>query len=218
MGLKAGIYSSAGTHTCALQFGSLGYEQIDAQTYADWGFDYLKYDNCFSAGQHGSPDVSFKRFKKMSDALLAAKRDPPLFLSLCNWGQDQAWTWAPTISNSWRSTGDIDDTFDEVKPQCPETAWTDAPEGYGCSIANIVNKASPIMQKAVRGACRPMLPFRTDFGADLASLLMHRLVARPGYARGRPRWNDDGRIHCAHVALGPHEEPSHPRQRPDQHG
>jgi len=151
MGLKAGIYSSAGDHTCALQFGSLGYEEIDAQAYADWGFDYLKYDNCFSAGLHGTPDLSFRRYKTMSDALLATDR--PIWYSLCNWGQDQVWTWASSISNSYRTTGDIDDTFDDDKPQCPKTAWTTAPEGYGCSVANIIDKASPIMQKAVRGAC-----------------------------------------------------------------
>jgi alpha-galactosidase len=47
-GLKFGIYSSAGTMTCQKRAGSLGYEQIDAQDYASWGVDYLKYDNCFN--------------------------------------------------------------------------------------------------------------------------------------------------------------------------
>ena len=47
-GLKFGIYSDAGYYTCKRRPGSLGYEEIDAQTYADWGIDYLKYDNCFN--------------------------------------------------------------------------------------------------------------------------------------------------------------------------
>ena len=49
-GLKLGIYSDAGTSTCAKRPGSLGYEAVDAQTYASWGVDYLKYDNCFNQG------------------------------------------------------------------------------------------------------------------------------------------------------------------------
>lgn len=48
--LSAGIYSSAGVKTCAGYPGSLGYEFVDAQQYADWGFDYLKYDNCYQQG------------------------------------------------------------------------------------------------------------------------------------------------------------------------
>ena len=45
-GLKFGIYSSAGTHTCELRAGSLYYEDVDAHDFAEWGVDYLKYDNC----------------------------------------------------------------------------------------------------------------------------------------------------------------------------
>jgi len=48
--LKFGLYSDAGTETCAGRPGSLGYEEIDAQTYAKWGVDYLKYDNCHNMG------------------------------------------------------------------------------------------------------------------------------------------------------------------------
>jgi len=51
LGLKFGMYSSAGAFTCAGFPGSMGYEEIDAQTWADWGVDYLKYDNCYNEGQ-----------------------------------------------------------------------------------------------------------------------------------------------------------------------
>ncbi|CED85437.1 alpha-galactosidase [Phaffia rhodozyma] len=150
LGLKAGIYSSAGIYTCGLEFGSLGYEEIDAKAYADWGFDYLKYDNCFSAGQFGTAKLSYDRYKLMSNALVNTGRD--IFYSICNWGQDQSWMWATTISNSYRMSGDIDDTFNQQKDWCPFDANSNAPEGHGCSIANILEKASPILQKQVRGA------------------------------------------------------------------
>ena len=53
MGLKFGMYSSAGTFTCARYAGSLGHEEIDAKTFASWGVDYLKYDNCRSSDEEG---------------------------------------------------------------------------------------------------------------------------------------------------------------------
>ena len=49
-GLKFGIYSDAGTHTCEGRTGSLGFEDLDAETYASWDVDYLKYDNCYNQG------------------------------------------------------------------------------------------------------------------------------------------------------------------------
>ncbi|KAH7097787.1 glycoside hydrolase superfamily [Auriculariales sp. MPI-PUGE-AT-0066] len=107
MGLKFGIYSSAGTFTCGGHFGSLGYEEIDAKTYAEWGVDYLKYDNCNNEGQSGTPKLSYDRFNKMREALKATGR--PILYALCNWGEDQPWNWAGTIAHSWRISGDIHD-------------------------------------------------------------------------------------------------------------
>ncbi|KAL7409518.1 alpha-galactosidase [Mrakia frigida] len=154
MGLKAGIYSSSGTHTCGLQFGSLDYEEIDAETYADWGFDYLKYDNCFNSGRYGTPLISFNRYKVMSDALLAAseRTGRPIFYSLCSWGEDGVANWGATISNSWRATGDIEDKFDGESDDCPVTADSVNPPGYFCSVSNIVEKAVHVLQKVVRGS------------------------------------------------------------------
>lgn len=60
-GLGFGIYSDAGTMTCGRYAGSLGYEEVDAQTWADWGVDYLKYDNCFNEGQAGTQLLSHDR-------------------------------------------------------------------------------------------------------------------------------------------------------------
>ncbi|KAK4841170.1 hypothetical protein QYF36_000076 [Acer negundo] len=107
-GLKLGIYGDAGTMTCAKTMpGSLGYEEQDANTFASWGIDYLKYDNCHNKGV--SPQ---ERYSKMGKALLKTGR--PIFYSLCEWGQDNPATWAPSIGNSWRTTGDIKDTWDSM--------------------------------------------------------------------------------------------------------
>ncbi|KAL8752604.1 MAG: hypothetical protein Q9184_005672 [Pyrenodesmia sp. 2 TL-2023] len=69
MGLLFGMYSSAGLYTCAQYPASLGHEEQDAQTFADWGVDYLKYDNCYNQGQEGNSQLTFARFNAMSLAL-----------------------------------------------------------------------------------------------------------------------------------------------------
>jgi alpha-galactosidase len=107
-GLKMGIYSSAGTTTCSGYPGSIGFEQQDAQTWASWGIDYLKYDNC---GDHRG-QTSQQRYTAMRDALAATGR--PIFYSIVNWGQDAVWTWGRQVGNSWRTTGDINDTWGTV--------------------------------------------------------------------------------------------------------
>ncbi|KAJ6732074.1 ALPHA-GALACTOSIDASE-LIKE PROTEIN [Salix purpurea] len=105
-GLKLGIYSDAGSQTCSRTMpGSLGHEEHDARTFASWGVDYLKYDNCNNDGT--SPT---ERYPVMGKALLNSGR--PIFFSLCEWGQEDPATWAPDVGNSWRTTGDISDNWD----------------------------------------------------------------------------------------------------------
>ncbi|KAF9780565.1 alpha-galactosidase [Thelephora terrestris] len=150
LGLKIGIYSSAGMYTCAGRFGSLGYEEIDAKTYAEWGIDYLKYDNCFNEGQSGTPLLSFNRYAMMSRALNATGR--PILYSMCNWGEDQPWNFATTIANSWRMSGDISDRFNDFDERCPCTSMLDCKlPGFHCSMARIVDFAAPLGQKAGPG-------------------------------------------------------------------
>lgn len=103
-GLYFGLYSDAGTKTCAGRPGSLGYEEIDAKTYAAWKVDYLKYDNCNN--NNTKPEM---RYPVMRDALNKTGR--PIFFSMCEWGQDDPATWAPKVGNSWRTTGDIGDSW-----------------------------------------------------------------------------------------------------------
>eukprot|EP01118_Nematostelium_gracile_P014232 TRINITY_DN549_c0_g1_i1.p1 TRINITY_DN549_c0_g1~~TRINITY_DN549_c0_g1_i1.p1 ORF type:complete len:380 (-),score=100.50 TRINITY_DN549_c0_g1_i1:27-1166(-) len=106
-GLKFGLYSDAGLQTCAGRPGSLGFEEIDAKTYASWGVDYLKYDNCNDNGT--IPEV---RYPVMRDAL--NKTGHPIFFSMCEWGVDDPAMWAPLVGNSWRTTNDIQDNWGSV--------------------------------------------------------------------------------------------------------
>jgi alpha-galactosidase len=108
-GLKFGIYTSAGTKTCnQLGFpGGLGHEDIDAQTFADWGVDYLKYDNC---NNQGVPAI--ERYTKMRDALKKTGR--PIVYSICEWGQNQPWQWGADVGHQWRTTGDISDNWSSM--------------------------------------------------------------------------------------------------------
>jgi alpha-galactosidase len=111
-GLKLGIYEDAGTATCAGYPGSLGHEQIDAQTFADWGVDYLKYDNCNNAGST-TKEQYIQRYSVMRDALAATGR--PIVYSICEWGVNDPWTWAADVGNLWRTTGDISDNWNSLK-------------------------------------------------------------------------------------------------------
>ncbi|KAI0786009.1 alpha-galactosidase [Abortiporus biennis] len=151
MSLKFGIYSSAGVYTCGGKFGSLGFETIDAQTYAEWGVDYLKYDNCYNEGLAGTPRISFERYANMSRALNATGR--PILYSMCNWGEDGPWNFASTIANSWRISGDIYDNFDRYDDRCPCTSMLDCKlAGFHCAMARIIDFAAPLGQKAHQGA------------------------------------------------------------------
>ncbi len=122
-GLKLGIYSSPGAQTCARFEGSLGHEQQDAQTYADWGIDYLKYDLC-SYGtvmkQQAPNDLATQNklmrqaYELMHQAIVKTGR--PMVYSLCQYGMDSVWEWGPQVgANLWRTTGDISANFDRMR-------------------------------------------------------------------------------------------------------
>ena len=106
-GLKFGLYSSAGNYTCQGRPGSLDFEEQDAEIYAKWNIDYLKYDNCYNRGIS-----SLIRYPTMRDCL--NKTEHPIFYSLCQWGQEKVATWAKDVGNSWRTTGDISDSWNSM--------------------------------------------------------------------------------------------------------
>ena len=114
-GLKLGIYSSPGAKTCARFAGSLDHETQDANTYAAWGIDYLKYDLCgLRTLMTGTPEanhkIMFDAYVKMRDALRATGR--PIVYSLCQYGDDAVWRWGTEVGgNLWRTTGDISDRY-----------------------------------------------------------------------------------------------------------
>ena len=108
-GLKIGIYSSPGPKTCAGYEGSYQHEQQDANTWAAWGIDYLKYDWC-SAGKIYKPADMPAIYKKMGDALKATGR--PIVFSLCQYGLQTVSEWGASVGgNLWRTTGDIEDNW-----------------------------------------------------------------------------------------------------------
>ena len=107
-GLKFGIYSDAGSKTCAGRPGSQGHEYQDALQYARWGVDYLKYDWC-SSGTRNAEEA----YTTMNNALLATGRR--IVFSMCEWGTAKPWLWGKGIGNLWRTTGDISDKWSSKK-------------------------------------------------------------------------------------------------------
>jgi len=129
LGLKAGLYSSPGPWTCGGCTGSWRHEEQDAQTYANWGFDYLKYDWCsygtIAEGKdpdakdiptwspvrgHTDVEVAKHPYTVMGKFLRAQPRD--IVFSLCQYGMADVWNWGGSVNgNCWRTTGDITDTW-----------------------------------------------------------------------------------------------------------
>jgi len=104
-GLKLGIYESAGTATCQGLPGSLDHETVDAQTFASWQVDYLKYDNCNNQARPAAD-----RYRAMGEALRNSGR--AIVYSVCNWGQEDPWIFAQQVGGvAWRTTGDINDSW-----------------------------------------------------------------------------------------------------------
>ncbi len=103
-GFKFGIYSDAGSKTCAGRAGSQGFENQDALQYARWGVDYLKYDWC-NTGTGPAQRNPREAYATMRDALHRSGR--PIVFSICEWGDNKPWEWAGEIGHLWRTTGDI---------------------------------------------------------------------------------------------------------------
>ena len=151
LGLKAGLYSSPGPWTCGGCTGSWQHEAQDAQTYAQWGFDYLKYDWCSYGSvvsgevtnvakikSNGSPwkkdEEAIYPYKIMGEFLRKQNRD--IVFSLCQYGMADVWNWGGSVNgNCWRTTGDITDTWrsmsgigfrqDKAAPLAKPGNWND---------------------------------------------------------------------------------------------
>jgi alpha-galactosidase len=117
LGLKAGLYSSPGPWTCGGCTGSWQHEQQDAAQYAAWGFDYLKYDWC-SYGEIAKNQTELSELEKpytlMGNSLKQQPRD--IVFSLCQYGMGDVWKWGGSVAgNSWRTTGDINDSWGSLR-------------------------------------------------------------------------------------------------------
>jgi alpha-galactosidase len=106
-GLRFGLYTDAGTHTCQGYPGSLGNEARDARRLASFGADFVKVDWCHTAGLRGRTT-----YPKWTDAIKATGR--PMVLSISEWARDAPWEWAGTVGHMWRTTGDIADSWPSV--------------------------------------------------------------------------------------------------------
>ena len=106
-GLGFGIYTDAGTNTCAGYVGSLGYEFRDARRFASWGVDYVKVDWCNTGGL--GPRSTYWHW---SQAFRAAGR--PMVLSICEWGRTRPWQWGGRVGHLWRTCWDIQDTWESL--------------------------------------------------------------------------------------------------------
>ena len=126
-GLKFGMYSCAGNLTCAGYPGSFEHEFTDAETFAEWGVDFLKYDYCYHSNIiHGK-----YLYRRMGLALKNCGRD--ILFSACSWGADNTAEWMrETGANMWRSTGDIFDTWESIKKLTEEQDAILPYGGAGC--------------------------------------------------------------------------------------
>jgi len=123
-GLLFGIYTDAGTNTCQGRPGTLGHEDQDARTFAAWGVDYVKEDWC-----HAQNLDAPTQYAKFRDAL--ARTGRPIVLSICEWGSNQPWEWAPRVGNLWRTTDDIEDTWSSMLDNLDQSAQHATAAGPG---------------------------------------------------------------------------------------
>ena len=155
LGLKIGLYSSPGPWTCGGCTGSWQHEQQDAQTYAKWGFDYLKYDWCSYTtiasskttnanvphwnrkGTNASDEGAIYPYSIMGKYLREQNRD--IVFSLCQYGMADVWKWGGSVNgNCWRTTGDITDLWGKT-----EHDWQGSVSSIGFNQGNCAPYAKP---------------------------------------------------------------------------
>ncbi len=126
-GLKFGLYSCAGCMTCAQHPGSYEHEFLDAESFAEWGVDFLKYDYCFKP----IDDKGEMLYRRMGTALANCGRD--ILFSACSWGADETHRWIKTTgANMWRSTSDIVDGWESIKALTKQQRELLPYNGHGC--------------------------------------------------------------------------------------
>ena len=106
-GLKAGVYTSPGPWTCGGYVGAYQHEAADAKQFAQWGFDFLKYDWCSYGGVAGGNDLAHLKKPYQVIAAELKKQDRDIVLNLCQYGMGEVWKWGGEVGQCWRTTGDL---------------------------------------------------------------------------------------------------------------
>ncbi len=154
-GLKAGIYISPGPRTCAGFAGSYGHEALDARTFSNWGFDFLKYDWCSYAeiaARDKSLDALQKPYRQMGDLLKQQPRD--VVFNLCQYGMGEVWKWGEAVGgHCWRTADDLGFELDRIfevalrnaahREYSRPGAWNDPDYLQIGMVGNAANQSEP---------------------------------------------------------------------------
>jgi hypothetical protein len=204
LGLKAGIYTDAGRDGCSMypdlgpayfSTGSEGHYEQDFLQFARWGFDYVKVDWCGGDKENLDPAV---QYAEIARAIARAEKATGhrLYLSICEWGRQSPWTWAPHVggveADIWRTSGDIVDpivasgknsarkagfdkmlaNFDQgIHPEAQHTGFYNDPDMMVIGMPGFSDAQNRVHMSlwAISGA--PLL-----VGADLAKLSQETLA------------------------------------------
>ena len=211
-GLLFGIYATPGSDTCAMRWddypghllGSYGHERQDAEQFAAWGVDFLKYDWCQADVSDGlSAEPAFRTMRQMLDAL-----ERPIVYSISEYGEHDPWTWAPGIAEQWRTTQDLQPTWASVArviaSQAALADFTGRPGGWNDPDMLQIGNGSLTLEE-----CRSHMSFWAILnaplfiGTDIAALSAELLAILGNEeviaidqdfagSQGRRVWRDDG--------------------------
>lgn len=223
-GLKFGMYSCAGVRTCADYPGSFDHEYLDAETFAEYGCDFLKYDFCFKPNDSNGPLL----YHRMGMALKACGRE--ILFSACNWGSDDVGRWIrSTGAHMYRSTGDINDSFASFKDIAMSQIGNLCYSAPGCFNDIDMLTVGMYGKGNVGSQGCDDTDYRTQFtlwcmfssplmlGCDVRSISDAALKlltnkefikinqdpeARPAYCTGGHPWNGETKVFMKHLANG----------------
>lgn len=142
-GMKIGIYSDAAQLTCGGFTASYGFEEQDANIFAEWGFDYLKYDYCNAPADS---QTAIERYSRMANAIKKTGR--PMVFAICEWGDREPWLWSKKVGGQlWRTTGDIRDKWYSGNPHAKPSEL----HSIGAGILDVLNINAELYKYAESG-------------------------------------------------------------------
>ena len=141
-GLRLSVYTCIGTETCKKgRPGSYGYYEQDAQTFANWGVDMVKCDNCHTGGTNGTTQEKFTEFSKALN-----QTGHEMLFALCEWGEDEVWNWGPGVAQMYRIQMDHLPLWN-YGPPAPLAAGV----GYGQGVKQIIDWMAVIQPSKFSG-------------------------------------------------------------------